>query len=374
MVSKKIFRILLSICLISTIFSCDTDKIGPDDFSTPELTAENTIQFTIKSDKHFQMEIVASGGRTAVDWGDGHINKYSAKRMESSLCNHTYQKAGTYQVKVLCDETVIFNISGLIQPISELKLGNCPKLETLYLNTISDIQSFAVDNCPKLENLNIGNWPDLTFLDLSTCTEIKSLDCYTHPNLRSLNLDNNKKLTNLNLSYTGITELDLENMQSLTKLNCDHNQLTNLTLKGNYRLREVACSNNKLSTINISKGTNLQFLTIRKNELTTIDLSKQTYLRELNCTGNQLTDLDVSENTELAVLFCGQNKLEMAALNKIFKDLPLSKDKKNSKTMSPNPLPSIIQIKENPGAASCDLMIIKDKGWVLTEENDKNAL
>lgn len=396
MISNKLFQILLSICLAFCLFSCESDEIGPDDIAIPELTTENTIQFTVKTDKRFQMEVVALGGRTAIDWGDGHINKYSAKRMQSSICSHIYQKTGTYTVKVLCDETVTFNISGLLQPISELKLGNCPKLETLNLNTISGVQSFVVDNCPKLTNLNIGNWPDLTSLDLSACTEIRILDCYTHPNLQTLNLDNNKSLTNLNLSYIGITGLKLENRHSLTELNCDHNQLTGLSLIGNYRLKEVNCSNNKLSALIIDKGTSLIHLIVNKNELATIDLSEQKnlntlicssnklavlditnniYLQQLRCSANELTNLDVSKNTKLTELYCGKNKLEADALNTLFKDLPLSKDQTRSEMMpSPVPKPSVIQFYKNPGTTSCDSKIITDKGWILDTKEDPSAL
>ena len=66
------------VILFTTLAACkDTDnRVFGDDFEFPALTDENTIRFTVNVVGDWrQLDIVASGGRMVIDWGNGRIQK-----------------------------------------------------------------------------------------------------------------------------------------------------------------------------------------------------------------------------------------------------------------------------------------------------------
>ena len=71
-------RSMCVVILFITLAACkDTDnRVFGDDFDFPALTDENTIRFTVNVVGDWrQLDIVASGGRMVIDWGNGRIQK-----------------------------------------------------------------------------------------------------------------------------------------------------------------------------------------------------------------------------------------------------------------------------------------------------------
>ena len=71
-------RSMWVVILFTTLAACkDTDnRVFGDDFEFPVLTDENTIRFTVNVVGDWrQLDIVASGGRMVIDWGNGRIQK-----------------------------------------------------------------------------------------------------------------------------------------------------------------------------------------------------------------------------------------------------------------------------------------------------------
>lgn len=71
--NKFLLLLLANTLLLAGITSCDKndDSSGTSDFEVPELTLLNTIQFTVDIKSAYSVEVILSGRKIAVDWGDG---------------------------------------------------------------------------------------------------------------------------------------------------------------------------------------------------------------------------------------------------------------------------------------------------------------
>lgn len=356
---KKLLAIL-TLCLPLVFTACIKDD--EPDFSVPTLTDNNTIQFTIKIDDRLTFHFDALWGeKTAIDWGDGKVEKMYATNTDTK--GHKFKSAGTYRIKIWSDHLTLFNVSGLFHPMNDISIGNCPKLETLGLGGFVKTTSFKINgSCPNLTDLNIGNWADLESVDLSNCPNIKTLSCYTHPKLKKLDVSKNEKLESLHCFYNGLTELVIgDNISTMRSLNCSYNNLTTLNL-GNLTVSELAVDNNKLTSLDLSKMTTLSQLYCDSNDIKTLKITANKLLKHLSCTNNLLASLDVSENKQLVNLRIAKNKMNAQALNNIFTALP---DSPTLNSTKPGATPNKIMFYENEGENGCNADIITNKGWII---------
>ena len=364
---KLLFSLML--CLPVIFVACDNDD--EPDFFVPELTDSNTIQFTFETgDSPYGYIEALIGEKVAVDWGDGTMNKYYAS--DGTHARHEYGSRGTFRIKVWSDELTLLNIMGLLHPLSNLSIGNCPKLEALIINSIGGNTSFKIgNNCPNLTDLNIGNWASLSSLDISECTNLRTLACYTNEGLKALDVSKNSKLETLRCSDNRLETLVLGNNTNLKNLECGKNRLRTIDIEGSPNISDLYISDNEIATIDLSKLQQLSTFYGDDNSFSTLDISNNQNLSQLSCRENKITDitLDAEKNKALRYVRIADNELEANTLDKIFTALPVSSIVKTSIS---EPQPNAIQYYGNPGEGNCKENIITDKGWKVIPKGEFN--
>ncbi|MBR6110155.1 MAG: hypothetical protein IKQ36_10500 [Clostridia bacterium] len=179
---------------------------------------------------------------------------------------------------VLCGE---FDLVGwlTLDGCSELLLVDC---------SYNKLNSVSVLDCPKLETLNMQDNKNITELDVSECPALNWLQCY----------------------YCGITELDLTYNPELEFLEMEGNPVGTLDLSSCPKLWYLMCENCGLTELDLSNNPDLMFLNCGLNDISALDLSKNTKLLSLNCDLTLLTELDVSACVRLAQLQCVYNDIK----------------------------------------------------------------
>ena len=137
MKQKELLFGLLGLCLLVGLISCsDEDRsVFGDDFEIPELTDNNTIQFTVDATGEWkQLQIVAGGGKMAIEWGDGRLQKIANPGDNPIM--YKYGNSRVYQVRIWAEEIDICNVEALLIPTSNFRLGYFPKMKTLLLSSL----------------------------------------------------------------------------------------------------------------------------------------------------------------------------------------------------------------------------------------------
>lgn len=150
---KSLLFVWSYVFILSTIFiSCkDTDNsVFGDDFDFPVLTDANTIRFTVNVTGDWrQLNIVADGGRMVIDWGNGRMQKVEDPSSMAGGVTYRYGNKGSYNVRIWAEELQLIDISGLLISISDLHLGNMPRMKSLVLNSITDTRELNLNTfCP----------------------------------------------------------------------------------------------------------------------------------------------------------------------------------------------------------------------------------
>lgn len=365
MKQKKVLLSLMGMCLFLGIASCveeDKSMFG-DNFEIPELTDANTIQFSVDMTGDWrQLQVIGGGGRMAIEWGDGRLQKIADSNIKT--ITYKYGNRKTYQVRVWAEELDFCSIGIVLVRASNLRLGYLPKMKELSINSFSATSELDLgSSCPNVEIINIGNCADLERIDLSQCSKLQRVDIYTHPKLIALKLGGNSELTHLKCLGNDI--------------------LPSLCLKGLANLREVNCGNNTLlSAIETDDEMTVSSLNINRCAFQSLDfLSSFPLLNELNCNSNQLTELDLSTHTSLEVLNCGNNtslthlqipKPNLRALDCSFCHLDEQELNTIFDALIIGPKPNQdhsnrfkIAFNNNPGTSECNKKIVEDKGWSI---------
>lgn len=272
------------------------------------------------------------------DWGDGTIEEFKTVYYDAGD-NDGYHIDDPLEHEYGNSNSHIITIKGNIKRLSCWGDG---------------IFSLDISKCPALTDLRCEA-TNVSFLDVSKCTALTDLYCCQNNNLTSLDVSKNTKLTVLTCWMNNLTSLDVSKNTALTELHCYDNNLTSLDVSKCAALTYLNCWNNNLTFLDVSKNTKLTKLWCGGNNLTSLDVSKNTALTYLSCSYSNLTSLDISKNTELTDLRCRNNNFSAEALNKIFTDLPIVKQR------------APIYIGDNPGTATCDKSIAEKKGWYVDE-------
>lgn len=361
MKQKKLLSGLIGICLLLGFSSCSEDdkSVFGDDFEIPELTDANTIRFTVDAGGEWKtLEINASGGRMAVEWGDGRLQKVGYPGNAS--IQYRYKPSRSFTVKVWAEELTAFSVSGLLIPVSNVRLGNLPRMERIELNSIKESKVLDLNtSCPNLEYMNIGNWESLEELHFDECVNLKTIQIYTNPKLGSIKTGPCELLTSLYCTDNGITSLSLRKLPALRTVELtgtaqlsaleidDDNMISTLHIEG--------CAFKKLDFLD--KLESLTELYCSSNRLTDLDVSGNAGLWRLDCYNNQLKSLSVPVDNHLRKLDCRYNQLDKEQLETVFSTLtdvtgyPAYYDK------------YVILYTHNPGAADCDETILQNKHW-----------
>lgn len=369
----KSLLLVWSVCvfiLFATLASCkDVDNsVFGDDFDFPALTDENTIRFTVNVTGDWrQLDIVANGGRMVIDWGDGRMQKIEDPFSKSSGIIYRYRNKGSYKVRIWAEELQLIDIGGLLLPLSNLNLGNMPRMKSLALNSITDTRELDLNKfCPDVESINIGSFADLECLEINQCSQLRDVQVYSNPKLASMSFGSHPKLNDLYCSYNGFSSLSLKNLPTLRSIDLSYNKdLSHLELNKETAISGLSiqgCAFRSLDDI-LKCCPSLRELSCSSNKLTELDLSDFSNLSELYCDHNQLTRLMVPTGSLLGHLYCHSNQLEANVLNTLFNSL--------GQVVKPAiyyPTPSRqyrISFNDNPGTDDCIKDILLNKNWII---------
>ena len=358
------------VILFITLAACkDTDnRVFGDDFDFPALTDENTIRFTVNVVGDWrQLDIVASGGRMVIDWGNGRIQKIEDPSSMTGGVVYRYGNKGSYEVKIWAEELQLIDISGLLLPLSNLYLGNMPRMKSLALNSISDTRKLDLNTfCPNVESINIGSFADLEHLEVEHCSRLRNIQIYSNPKLTSIEFGSHPETESLYCSYNGLSSLSLKNLPALRNIDISSNErLSRLELNEETSISAIliqGCAFQSITDI-LKCCSSLRELSCSYNKLTELDLSGCSNISELRCEHNQLTRLMVPQGSLLEHLYCHSNQLDEDALNTLFDSLG---QVVNPAIYYPTSLRQYrISFNDNPGADDCNRSILNDKNWIV---------
>lgn len=367
---KLLFVWSICVFFLSLILtSCkDSDNsVFGDDFDFPELTDENTIRFTVNVEGDWrQINIVASGGRMVIDWGNGRMQKIADPSSMLGGMVYNYRNKGSYKVRVWAEELTFIDISGPLIPLSNLCLGNMPKMNSLTLNSFIDTRELNLNAfCPNVESINIGNFADLESLEIDQCSLLKNIQVYTNPKLTSLTFGSNPEVNELYCSSNGFTSLSLKNLPKLRNIDLSYNEgLSQLDLSEEAQINTISiqgCAFSSLDDI-LKCCPSLSGLNCSYNKLTELDLSNYSNISVLYCEHNQLTRLQVPKGALYRYLYCHSNQLDVNALNTLFSSLHIVP---KPSPENPRPPQCSISFNDNPGTDACDKDILEEKSWVV---------
>lgn len=367
---NKLLSGLVGICLFFGFTSCVEDKrIFGDDIEIPELTDDNTVQFTVEVVSDWkQIEVIAGGGRMAIEWGDGRLQKIENPGTTGPI-NYKYGNKKIYQVRIWAEELDFLSISGLLLPATNLRMGYLPEIRSLNLNSFSGTTELDLSGCcPNVEDINIGNWSDLERLDITQCKQLERADIYINPRLTSLNILNLPKLKDLNCAGNGLTTLSLKGTPALRTLYCNNNPLTAIDLEEDMAISGLFIQNCSFSSLDfLDRLPVLSEFSCRSNKLTTLDLSNHRSIRFLDCSFNRnLNHLSIPANNLVQILRCHSCNLKANTLNEIFDalvSLPKPSTPEHGKDYR-------ISFYDNSGEKGCDMSILENKNWYI--DTNKN--
>ncbi len=361
MKQKKLLLCLIGLCLFLGLSSCsDDDKsVFGDDFDIPVLTDANTIQFVVDATGEWKvLEINAGGGRVAIEWGDGRLQKI--EKPDNAPIRYRYKLSQSFTVRVWAEELESFAVSGLLTSVSDIRLGHLPKMKRIDLNSIHATKELDLNSsCPNLEYMNIGNWDELETLHIDECVNLGMADIYTNPKLTSIKFGHCELLNSLYCAGNGISSLSLKGLPALRSVRItdtallsalevdDENVISALHIEG--------CAFQKLDFLD--KLTSLTELYCSSNAIAELDVSNNKELQLLNCNNNQLTSLLIPEDNHLRSLDCHSNQLDKIQLDNVFNVLA---------DISEYPQyygRFVISYGDNPGEADCDKSILEKKRW-----------
>lgn len=357
---------MIGICLFVGLISCAEDRKNfGDEFEIPELTDDNTIQFTVDATGDWkQIQIIASGGRMAVEWGDGRLQKIVDPG--SDPITYKYGNSGIYQVRIWAEEIDSCNVEELLMPVSNLRLGYLPKMRTLLFNSFMNTSEIDFNySCPNIEIISIGNFPDLESVNIDRCSKLRAIQFYTLPKMNSLKLKEHPDLEGVWCTGNDrLQSLSLKGLPSINYVFCyDNPQLSTLEFGGKTTLSTLRISGCAFGSLDfLSQLPLLTELDCSSNLLTKLDLSEQSLLYTLNCSDNKhLASVLIPENNQLRGLECYSCNLNEKALNTLFCNL--------FEVAADNPgygKNFFISYYRNPGEEKCDRGILK--GWRIVKD------
>lgn len=152
-------------------------------------------------------------------------------------------------------------------------------------------------------------------LDCGNFKKLQQLDLYG-TKISQLDISKNMNLVSLWCTLNPILELDLTQNLSLVSLNCSARTLTNIDVTNNKNLKSLICVGNPLSSLDISNNLLLEYLDIHFTEITQIDLSKNTKLKHFESRSTPIGNIDFSQNTELETISCYNSQMTILDISK----------------------------------------------------------
>lgn len=277
--------------------------------------------------------------------------------------------------------------------IKTLDMSNCTSIDKVWLDFWSSSQeSYKFDNCPKLEDVyfeditNACDFSPLTalrklHLENITGTGFTSLDFSANTQLEDVRIDSdngrNCKLNLITLPNSVKTfymngiysmySLDLSNHTNLKSIEIRQSDyINNLNVSGCSSLETLELyalfgDRNSPGFLNLSACSSL--ISINQNiqsiylpYLNGVDLSGCSSLEYMNINDADITNLDLSDCEKVTYLDIRNNNMSAEALNYMFGTLP-------DWSVNYGETLGVYKITGNPGASSCNTEIAYVKNW-----------
>lgn len=370
MKQKQFLYSLLSLYLLLGWTGCSVEdkSVFGDDFEIPELTDENTIQFTANPDDWKEIKFIAYGGRIAIEWGDGRLQKI-ANPSEDEPIVYRYGNLKTYQIRIWAEEIDYCRIEREANQISNLRLGYLPGMKNILFSNILNTSEIDLSaSCLNIEVVTILDCPDVEEIDISKCLKLKSVYLSALPNLMGFEVEGHPELEEIGcIGIDRLQSLSLKGVPMLKYLFChDNPQLSKLEFDDEAAVSSLRIYNCAFQSADfLSKLPFLKELSCSSNQLTRLDLSSQSLLYTLSCSDNpRLIDLLIPEDNNLQVIECHYCNLDANALNAVFSRLTKipAEDPKYEKLF-------YISYYKNRGEKECNKDLLK--GWHIIKNPAK---
>ena len=185
--------------------------------------------------------------------------------------------------------------------ITEVNLDNNAELDMLVVSANPTLTDLDVSNNKKLTKLFASSSGlDSNELKLGDISSLGYLNLYQN-NLTSIDLSKNTGLIDLNLSLNDLDEgdIDFSKFPKLRRIYASGNSISNVDLSNNIKLYDIDLYRNELGTIVLPKTSSLEILKLSVNKLKSLDVFGNIGLKKLCVSSNNLTDLNLSSNSLL---------------------------------------------------------------------------
>ncbi|MEM6718961.1 MAG: hypothetical protein AAF611_06595 [Bacteroidota bacterium] len=300
--------------------------------------------------------------------GSGNANLSTLKLTGTTSLEILQVNNGNVSDVDLSGSTALFFMSMANHALTSLDLSNNPNLSILQVNqnnlstldlrngNNTIISGFSTSNNPNLTCISVDDpafaIANFTQRDPQT---LFSANCGTYTFIPDSNFENRlgglddipndnqvptaniETVTNLSVSFSGITDLTgIEAFTALETLDISDNIINTVNLSNNTALRIVRANRCSIQTLTLPTGTTLELLALGRNQLTFIDLSNNSGLKEVYVGENQLTTINVSALPNLTNLWVNKNTLTSLNLsnNPLIQDLNIDENNISSLNLS----------------------------------------
>jgi hypothetical protein len=145
--------------------------------------------------------------------------------------------------------------------LNNFSANNCPKLNSLNLNSLKFCGTISIQDNPKLGNIQLPNLEDATLFiaknslltNINTSNLIKSDDIYINENplVESLNLNSLKDCNRLKIGNSNLSNLTITNLNNCPQLDFSGNKFSSMQVNSFLnKLTSVTPLNSKMITLN----------------------------------------------------------------------------------------------------------------------------
>ncbi len=207
-----------------TLIQLGIDTSGDGEISTSEAEAIDSLTIrtakafssfkeleSFKNLKYLHLSQFTLSFSTAID-PPGLVDYNSFKNLEHLVTSYTdFDNSHSFSIENHPKIKIFECNSGF----SNASLKNCENLEKVICSLEFMVK---LENCPKIKELKIGGHLDFRSFDASPFPELTNLDC-SFSNLSELNVSQNINLAHLDCSHSGLSSLDVSKNINLTHLN-----------------------------------------------------------------------------------------------------------------------------------------------------------
>lgn len=242
---------------------------------------------------------------------------------------------------------------------TSLDIAKCPDLRVL---DILGLQTGGMNlrSNPALEEINM-RLTGTSKIDLSANTRLRRL-VLSQNSLSQLDLSANPLIEHLDVSRNSIESLDIKGLANLRFLDAGRNALKSLDVSANLALDSLYCSINSISELPLPAGNSIRYLDCSSNNISSLPANLKS-IWYLNCSDNMIAATDLAASTDLKGLDIHANRLDKAALEALFRQLPDINGFQVPDYDNDYSWMGVLNYKENPGAAEVSSQVPEVKGW-----------